>query len=352
MSATKRVAILAFASVVLLAPARAHATVLTFDGLGLANQGIIPAAYGDNVNPLCTSSGCCNAVGCYGMGNGFTPNVTVEYRAVRPLTGAVALNSLSFWTTDYGDLKNVAYAGVRDHLAEIALVPAPGFEVILNGFDLGGWPKSDVADQVVRVIGADGTVLLDFSPVKVRGVNDHTRIAPGRPLVSGGTLRIQFGPSWLVGIDNVNFDQAPAGTYEGCHLDAACQENLDVTASALLACEDDLATCQEEVAVLNAQLASVRAELAAATKDSDRDGKRDLDDSCPNTALAAAIDSAGCSQAQFCATVWPGTKSNATMCTKLDWKNDEPLMGSGQQDCKVDTLGTRTTSDDRCVPTS
>lgn len=343
---------LALAAAMVFAAGTANATVLTFEGLGVANQSIIPATYGDNVDPRCTSGGCCNAVGCYDVGNGFTPNVTVEYRAVRPTTGAVAVTALSYWNTDYGDLQDVAYAGVRDLLGEIALVPAPGFDVILNGFDLGGWPDSDVPNQVVRVIGGDGTVLLDFSPVNVRGVGDHTRIAPGQPLVSSGTLRIQFGPSWAVGIDNVDFDQAREGTYDGCRLDAACQENLDATASMLLACEDDLATCGEQVVALNVQLASVRAELTAATKDTDRDGKRDLDDRCANTAVGAAIDTAGCSQAQLCATVWPGTKTNATICPKLDWKNDEPVMGSGQQDCKVDTAGTRTLDDDRCVPVS
>src|SRR5437879_1832869 len=81
----------------------AGATILTFDNLGIADFSPISGAYGDRVNA--TS----DAVGSYGMGNGFTPQITVEYRTLDSVTGATLSNSLNFWTAGYGNLQKVAF---------------------------------------------------------------------------------------------------------------------------------------------------------------------------------------------------------------------------------------------------
>ena len=67
-----------FALAVCLFAERATATILTFEGLGVANSDAVPSAYGDNVEPLCDEVGCCDSTGCYEEGNGFTPNLSVN----------------------------------------------------------------------------------------------------------------------------------------------------------------------------------------------------------------------------------------------------------------------------------
>jgi hypothetical protein len=340
----------AAAAALVLAAAPAGATVLTFDGLQLANEGAVPATYGDAVNPHCNANGCCDAVGCYGGGNGFTPNVSVEYRTLNLATNATVLGYLKFWNADYGDLQNVAYAGTNDRLGEIALVPAPGYDVILNGFDLGGWPNDTITGQTVRMVDGNGNVIVDFSPADARGEMTHSGFAPAIPLRSSGTLRIQFGPNWRVGIDNVNFDQAVSIAGGGCDMDLECQQQLNATAVALAACAEDLVACDTDVATLAAANASLTASLAAERTDADWDGRRDRDDRCANTPLNMAVDRDGCSLRQFCTGFIAGNKEGTLACPKLDWKNDEPLMGRGTEDCKVDFGPTRSDADNTCLP--
>ncbi|UJP03953.1 MAG: FxDxF family PEP-CTERM protein [Nitrosomonas sp.] len=191
---------------VLLA-ASAHATVLTFDlDPGLPNYGDIPGTYGDNVNAAS------DAVGSYLTGNGYTPNVTTEYRTWQISTDTVAYNNLDFWATGYGDLTNVAFSVVSgDHFAEITLVPEPGWAIRLNSFDIGGYNVSDHPNSQVRILdGTSNTVLIDYSPLTILGSGGtHSSFTPG--LTYNGPLSIRFGYNdWNVGIDNINFDQVTA----------------------------------------------------------------------------------------------------------------------------------------------
>ena len=59
--------------------------------------------------------------------------------------------------------------------------------------------------------------------------------------------------------------------------------------------------------------------------DADADGERDRTDRCSGTPPGEAIDAAGCSVTQFCA-VQP-----LAVCSKADWRNDEPAAKPG--DC-------------------
>jgi hypothetical protein len=297
-----------------LLPLPAAATVLTFEGLGLPapvapDYDPVPADYGDAAEPTCDAGGCCDAAGCYGEGAGFTPNVTIEYRTVDPTTGTQLQPHLFYYDTNYGDLADVAFPAQNNALGEIALVPEPGYRVILHGFDLGGWDREDHANQTVRVLDANGNVLGSFGPMTVEGDTTHTQVAPPTPIVSATAVRIQFGPSWSVGIDNVSFEQ-----------------EID---NAFLQCQADLAT---------------------ATADTDGDGRRDLDDACPGTAPGAEVDVTGCSQSQFCARIAATDRAGRKACKKCDWQNDEPVMPATSRDCTVDP-GARGAADDLCVST-
>jgi hypothetical protein len=88
---------------------------------------------------------------------------------------------------------------------------------------------------------------------------------------------------------------------------------------------------------------------SSACSDADGDGENDERDQCPGTGAGAAVDSAGCSQQQFCAAFDATNKEGARICRKADWGNDEPLMKAKQADCEVEKGG-RGRGDDRCVP--
>jgi len=108
-------------SMVMLFGAVAHATVLTFDGNicigGCAHSVAINQTYGDIAGQL-------DVVYTHRESNGNT---------------AIDVNDLVWWDTQYSDLTNIAWGGFSDAVgvSEIALIPAAGFQVTLNGFDLG-----------------------------------------------------------------------------------------------------------------------------------------------------------------------------------------------------------------------
>ena len=176
----------------------ANATILTFQDLGLSNGGIIPEMYGDNVNSLN------DGIGSYEEGNGFTPNVVVDYRTVSVSNGSTISNNLRYWDSGYGDLADVGYASVNGALAEISLTPDAGYFVRLNSFDLAGFPGSTQPNQTVRILDKDFNILVDYSLFDVTG-SGSDMFSPD--ILASDTIRIQYGPSFNTGIDNINFDQ-------------------------------------------------------------------------------------------------------------------------------------------------
>jgi hypothetical protein len=168
----------------------AASSTLDFSGLGLPNYGDIPTTYGDN------------------LAN--TPNVLVDYRTVSVADNATTLaNNLDYWDNNYGDLVGVAFPVSSGWLGEISLVPDAGYGVILDSFDLGGYSQADKPLQTVRILDANWNVLVDFSPYNVEGNSGHSTFNPS--LSHFGTLRIQYGPDWNTGIDNITFRQFVRG---------------------------------------------------------------------------------------------------------------------------------------------
>jgi hypothetical protein len=203
-----------FASALLVCGGPAQATILTFDdlkdsnGTPLTNFGDINPAYGDNVNALA------DAIGSYGLGNGFTPNVTVGYFTRSIATGVTSHSNLDFWTGSYGDLLNVAFPVVPNgHYGEVWLIPSSGFSVTLNSFDLAGWPTVDHLNQPIFILDENLNVLVNLSGTIKGAGPSHTSIAPN--LTRSSPLVIRFGDNWNVGIDNINFDQCEAATCGG-----------------------------------------------------------------------------------------------------------------------------------------
>lgn len=184
----------AAAALICLGPASAGATVLTFDFGGMT-QDQIPDDYGDRV---ITTNDLVNGF-MYGMGNGFTPNVVVDYAAD---TGFFDL-----WETGYGDLENALGHTLFEQTGEIVLTPDPGFRVTLNSFDVAGWlTQTEWPDSQVLILDAVGNILFDSGLITISSTG-HVSF-PGSPVSSATALRIQLVNFGDLGLDNVNFDQS------------------------------------------------------------------------------------------------------------------------------------------------
>lgn len=194
-----------------------HATVLVFDQVLESGGTVIdtisgrdvPPAYGDRV------AASVQAVpgGAYTYGNGgegFTPNVVVDFLAV----GA---GTVSIWDTQYGDLNNIASGNQRSSSLRLLFTADAGFSALLYGFDLAGFPNTDYALAAVRMLG-DGATLFEQADVPVQGDFTgprHTSFAFGSAL-RADVLAIEIDYSNIaagrrdnIGIDNIRFGQFP-----------------------------------------------------------------------------------------------------------------------------------------------
>jgi hypothetical protein len=171
-----------------------QAIILTFD-MGLGNGNAVDQNYGDNV----TSTP--NGSFSYGTAGGFTPNVTTAYT-----TGA------NFWDTAYGDLTNVIYQNQATGNFALTLTADSGYNVVLNSFDLAGWPNTDYTINSVSVNNGSSDVFSQSS-VAIEGDSGHSSFNFGGTPLIASQLIISFDSSNLntaadnIGIDNVRFSQ-------------------------------------------------------------------------------------------------------------------------------------------------
>lgn len=163
--------------------------VLDFETLTLANYDPLPASYGD----------------------GFDPNIPdVQYRTFTVGTDATRNNFVEFWNADYGDLGKVVFPEENGYAAEIVFVPAAGYGVRLVSFDMAGYSHVDRTNSTLRIVDGAGNVVLDFVATVGGGVEgdgngqQHSTFTPN--LFVSGTLRLQWGNDWDIGIDNVRFE--------------------------------------------------------------------------------------------------------------------------------------------------
>ena len=197
----------------------AHSSVLLFDQmrwLGVVVPTVsgndVPQDYGDRV------AGSIQAVPgglfTYGeAGEGFTPNVVVDYFSMVGGGGS----GVSLWQDSYGDLINVVFGNQNSNTLNVRLTADVGFNALLYGFDLAGWPGTDYTINAVRVLDGS-TPLFSMSDVLVEGNLTgprHTSFSFATPL-SGGELLIEIDYSNLpgsqqdnIGIDNIRFGQFP-----------------------------------------------------------------------------------------------------------------------------------------------
>jgi hypothetical protein len=198
----------------------ANATVLTFDQIRVSGTVVptisgnaVPQDYGDRV-----SAGTMAVPGgqfTYGnLGEGFTPNIEVGYVTG---TGTAIAPGVSLWEASYGDLVNVAFGNQNSGMLSVRLSADAGFEALLYGFDLGGWPNADYTIDAVRV-RAQGLEIFTQPDVTVEGNlvgARRTSFAFATPL-AGNDLLIEIDYGNLagaqqdnIGIDNIRFGQTP-----------------------------------------------------------------------------------------------------------------------------------------------
>ena len=177
------------------------ATVLIFEPAtgGFTDFGVLPPGYGNRVTAEIQDGF------KYSLDGGPTPNIVVEYN-----TNDFA--PLFTWGNDYGDLTHVVFA-LEPKLFQMRLVADPGYQVILNSFDMAAWPHLDYTINSVQVIDDNGSVLFQQGNAVIEGDGNgppHTHYQFHG--VSGQTVLIQFDSlnvdSDDVGIDNINFSQS------------------------------------------------------------------------------------------------------------------------------------------------
>ena len=187
----KRAVQLLFGLVALALPSHGQ-LVLNFDDLTLNNYDPIPASYGDTLAASIAD---------------------IQYRTLNAGDFSVYESHLEFWNNDYGDLTKVAYPSANGMVGEIAIVPAEGYGVKLISFDMAGYSHADLSNTVMRILDGSGNVLQNFAgegAVAIQGDGtgpQHSTFTPY--LTFGGTVRLQWGTDWNVGLDHLRFEAVP-----------------------------------------------------------------------------------------------------------------------------------------------
>lgn len=215
-------AVVPLAMMTLATATPAVGSILTFDQTRATAAGpvvptfggaSVPEGYGDRITGA--EVAVAGGVFTYGeAGEGFTPNVVADFFSggATPAGPAVSL-----WDDGYGDLVNVLFGNNFSQMLNMTLTADPGFEVLLYGFDLAGWPQTDYVVEAVRVFG-DTVLLFEQTSVLVEGDVTgprHTPFSFAVPLTAGMlSIEIAYGnlPGSQhdnIGIDNIRFGQTP-----------------------------------------------------------------------------------------------------------------------------------------------
>lgn len=164
----------------------------------------VPQDYGDNV------ANTIDGLFHYERGNGFTPDLQVDYATWEGQVGvgAPATESLSCWSNGFGDLNNVAYPSTANGTGEVVIFPdSDRWSVRLNNVDLAAWAGH--LDQPVTLRDDNYNILQEF-PHSLGGGHSRWEIDQ----TFNGPVRIAFGRNWNISIDNLNFDQELRGDFD------------------------------------------------------------------------------------------------------------------------------------------
>ncbi|VGO22030.1 InlB B-repeat-containing protein [Pontiella sulfatireligans] len=189
-------------SILIMLAALAQATVLTFDA-GVGNYELMPQDYGDNVTS--TNMGAYS----YGeAGEGFTPNVTVEYIGVG--------DGLHYWHNSYGDLVSVLENeddGERWTIVHFEAETA--HQVTLHGLDIGIYGTGIIPIDSMTITNESGAVLFQQNNMAIDGsTSGHTNINFGAITGQSLTLILDLqtaaatSDNDTIGLDNIIFSES------------------------------------------------------------------------------------------------------------------------------------------------
>lgn len=202
----------------------AHGSILTFDLPGLAGSGeLLPQDYGDRISGM-SGSGVGGTYG-YGMGNGFTPNIAVDYGFVftgTPGANDLARNGNRHWRdSEWNGVHFTRGVGTSTVAYDTIFTPDPGFGVRVNSFELDDYASFRAGHTVdwfvyAGAVGA-GNLLASGQVViaadVTSGDSDHALVSTGLSGFHFGTLILRIdhvaGGGNDLAMDNVNFDQIP-----------------------------------------------------------------------------------------------------------------------------------------------
>ncbi len=176
----------------------------------------IPAAAGTLTFPnnICSANtdGSGPIIACvnYGYINqayGDTAQLDVQY-----VDRVVPGNSLRWWSTGYNNLPSAAWGGTGDLPGQsddsIILLPAAGYSVTLNSFDMGAYYHAVLGTNIIITEVGTGNTLLDFGPQTI-GVGDlAVSFFPNVTSSHGIDIR-WYDTAYNVGIDNIDYSVTP-----------------------------------------------------------------------------------------------------------------------------------------------
>lgn len=137
------------------------------------------------------------------QGYGDTAFVDVSHRSIDTRTNTVFEPFLRYWNSGVGDLQGVPFGGLpgSGYASEIVIKATKGFEVVLEGFDLGVWGALN-SSATVTITDLAGRRL--FGDVVSTGWPTHTSLAFDNLFAEG--LVIRWTDGYDNSLDNIRFD--------------------------------------------------------------------------------------------------------------------------------------------------
>jgi hypothetical protein len=182
---TWRISTLVLASALgLLVTHSAKADLLTFEGNicggACSNWAYVDQSYGDVAGKL---------------------DVQYNTNASLPALWGTSAGSVQWWANSYSTLTSVIF-GTAGAAVGVFLKPLSGYQVTLNGFDLGMYPNFAHQSQVTITDGLSNTLLSTGFQNFPGDVPTHF----AGPYTSSSGIYILFGPDgYNGGIDNIDF---------------------------------------------------------------------------------------------------------------------------------------------------
>lgn len=192
ITASTAVAVALTLATVTFSAEKAEAAPLTFDGniceggSACFNFAFVDQSYGDIAGQL---------------------DVQYNSNTLNTAEWGTTAGRVQWWADSYSTLTSVIFGAINAQVG-VFLAPLAGYQVTLNGFDLGMWPNATHQSQVTIADGLNNIFLST-------GFQNFPGDAPTHfsgPYTSSSGIYILFGPDgYNGGIDNIDFTVSQVG---------------------------------------------------------------------------------------------------------------------------------------------